>query len=268
MIMKKLMIAGTIAGTMILSSFAASAAVVTAGGIQWDDTTTHAGGVAMQSNFQQWFTNSATGMANGVDTIITDDAVLGAAGAELVGIGEFYSFADGRDPAGPPSFCVTAGCELTYAFGGLIATGVNTFNSDNAWLNIYIDQSPDFDSNTATDTTLSSTAHEKFAEAQNGTLWASYTFDFFDLDGTLLGGETEFTLSVVGGLAMGTLDYNNMPFGDLGNTATARFNNDNSLYSFDGNGQHASFQVPEPTSLAIFGLGLLGLAGAARRKQA
>ena len=37
------------------------------------------------------------------------------------------------------------------------------------------------------------------------------------------------------------------------------------LYSSVSNGQLTN-KIPEPTSLAIFGLGLLGLAGAARRK--
>jgi hypothetical protein len=264
--MKKLMIAGTIAGTMILSSFAASAAVVSAGGIQWDDITTHPGGIAMQSNFTQWFANVGV---NGASTITTDAAVVGAMGKELVGLGEFYSFADGREPVGPPSFCVSGSCELTYAFGGLVVNPDGaTFSTASSWLNIYIDEDPDFDGVGDSNTALASTSHGKYAEAQNGTLWAAYTFETFSLAGTLLGGSTEFTLSLVGGHAdvMAKLDYNNMPFGDLANTATARFND--SLYSHDGNGQHASFKVPEPTSLAIFGLGLLGLAGAARRKQA
>lgn len=272
--MKKLIIAGTIAGTILLSSFSASAAVVSAGGINWDDDTTGPGlgGVTAQANFQQWFTDSATGMAGGVDIITTDAAVAGDVGKELVGIGEFYSFADGREPVGPPSFCVVAGCELTFAFGGLIVNpdGI-TFSTAGAWFNIYIDQVPDFDGPGIGDTTLSSTAHTKFAEAQNGTLWASLAYDSFDLDGTLIGGETEFTMSVVAGKAIAAveaaLDYNSAIYSDIAFTAGATFV-DGNLYTLDGNGQMINVEVPEPTSLAILGLGLLGLAGARRRKQA
>nr|WP_281362616.1 PEP-CTERM sorting domain-containing protein [Marinifaba aquimaris] len=63
----------------------------------------------------------------------------------------------------------------------------------------------------------------------------------------------------------GILDFNgsNAEFGGLGlkggkTTIEASADHDGSL----------EFSVPEPTSMAILGLGLLGLAGAARRKNA
>jgi hypothetical protein len=277
--MKKLLIAGA----LVLSSVGASAATLSAGGITWDDNTTGPGGIAMQANFQQWFTETATSTDNNGTADLTDDyqrvvsdtAVAGAFGKELVGLGEFYSFADGRAPAGPPSFCVTAGCELTFAFGGLVVNGltgggVPTFDISAAWFNVYIHQTPDFDGIGVTDTTLSSTAHTKFAEAQNGTLWGAFDFASFDLDGTILGGESEATLEIRTNAGLGladvqsALDYNTA-LADLGFTAGATFLN--SLYTNDGNGQFAN-AVPEPTSLAILGLGLLGLAGSTRRKKA
>ncbi|WP_339773820.1 hypothetical protein, partial [uncultured Paraglaciecola sp.] len=54
--MKKLLIGGILA----LSSMGVNAAVVSAGGISWDDTNLGPGGVSNQVNFQQWFTTTPT----------------------------------------------------------------------------------------------------------------------------------------------------------------------------------------------------------------
>jgi hypothetical protein len=279
--MKKLLIASAVA--LSLASAGASAAVISAGGISWDDTNIGPGGVSAQVNFQQWF--AAPGTATTTDTnstlttdddyqrITSDSAVTGVLGSELVGIGEFYSFNDGRDPA---AFCDSGSCELTFAFGGLTvlslaSPGVSaTFDSSNAWFNIYIDESPNFDSLGVADTTLASTAHTKFAEAQDGNLWAALGFDAFILDGTLIGGESEAVLSVrnIAGLgldeAKAAWNYNNLFGSDVGFTAGATFL-PNNLYTLDGNGQVIG--VPEPSTIALFGLGLLGLAAGARRKR-
>ncbi|MFQ3198923.1 MAG: hypothetical protein ACI8R9_001582 [Paraglaciecola sp.] len=283
--MKKLLIASAVA--LSLSSLGASAAVITAGGIQWDDTILGPGSVSAQVNFQQWFTNSPTTTDLGTDGIVSADdyerittnaAVGGAVGTELVGLGEFYSFSDGRTPNDPPSFCVTPNCELTFAFGGLevltlgIAGGLNaTFDTSNAWLNIYYDAGTDFDGPGVSDTTLSSTAHTKFAEAQNGTLWAAFDIDSFFLDGTIIGGEAESLLNIrnVAGLGLDEVkdawDYNGILGSDLAATLNAIFN-PGALYSQTGNGL-AETVVPAPSTIALFGLGLLGVAVGVRRRK-
>jgi hypothetical protein len=204
-LMKKLLIASAVARS--LSSLGASAGVISAGGIQWDSLGSK--GVSAQFNFQQWFAvdgtatstdyNGTASMVDDYQRINSDTAVAGAVGRELAGVGEFYSFFDHREP---PSFCVNPNFELTFAFGGLkvLTVGTNpidaSFDTTKAWFNIYLDPGTDFDGPGAFDTTLSSTAHHKFVEAQNGNLWLALDFDTFILDGTVIGGEAEATVSV------------------------------------------------------------------------
>jgi len=262
-----------ILASLLLSSFGASAGVVTAGGIQWDDDPIGPNGVSAQVNFQQWFTNSASSTNdNGTAGDLTDDyqflttdaATVGAPGTELVGIGEFYSFSDGREPSAPGGFCVSGGCELTFAFGGLFVNPDQSFDNTNAWINIYIDETPDFNSGTL----IPSGGHSDFVDAQDGTLWASFDIDLFDLDGNLTGGESELGLSIRDGVALAdveaALEYSDVF--DILFTSGATFV-DNNLYTLDGNGQLIN-AVPEPTGLALFSLGLLGLAGVSRKKKA
>ena len=83
-----------------------------------------------------------------------------------------------------------------------------------------------------------------------------------DVAGTITNGTfANAYFSVVGGLAMSNFDTNGELFGSDLNYNSVR-GGSNAVGSLVLNGN----TIPEPTSLAIFGLGLLGLAGAARRK--
>jgi hypothetical protein len=292
-LMKKLLIASAVA--LSLASAGANAAVISAGGIQWDDTGLSAGGVANQVNFQQWFidpTATATttvGAGSGayqqINAAVSAGAVAGGVGAELVGLGEFYSFNDSRVPTSDfnPQFCVVDGCELTFSFGGLIVASVGgtgpIFDTSNAWFNIYYDSTPDFTTIDPIDNLAGANAYTKYNEAQNEELWLALNFDSFLLDGTILGGEAEALLSVREGLgnaeAVAAWNYNSSLFGsDIEFTAGATFKdtstnpNTTLLYSRDGNGQALNeTPVPAPSTIALFGLGLLGIAAGARRKK-
>ncbi|NTS77744.1 PEP-CTERM sorting domain-containing protein [Catenovulum sp. SM1970] len=89
--------------------------------------------------------------------------------------------------------------------------------------------------------------------------------DAGDVFNTEFGSFEDYINSGLDLVIYGILDFNgsNAQFGDFGvqggkTTIEASADHDGSL----------EFSVPEPTSMAILGLGLLGLAGAARRKNA
>lgn len=246
------------AAALAISSFSVNAAPMTAGGVVWDEFGNE--GIAGSTSFQQWF---STDPFNG-NQINNNNAVAPGLGSYLTGIGAITNLFNGRNYAELLPFFQGSGycetgtdCILTFAFGGLKADSFVPglgfiFDTSAAWLNIYF-QSPISISGISEDD-----FHTKFADAQQGTLWASFEFDAALLRGTLLsgldGGTFEALLSVTGGTAAEALDKNTgMPdFYLLGSAFI-----DDSLYSRNGNGQFNS--IPEPTSIALLGLGLLGL---------
>ena len=241
-----------------------SAEVVSAGGIEWD-TFLQNGNEAMSAGieFQQWFTSTPTsGEYLGLGS--ANDPVQPAVGAELVGVGLFNGFSLGRNLL-DPDFCATgtsANCELTFAFGGLIATSLTSFDFSNAWLNVYFDDTPDFFRGvSAVD------ASSRYVEAQNGQLWASFKWDdiFFLAGGNLNGGVTSASLSVTGSDLPGVVDALDYGQGqpDFDLLSQALF--------FPGNvrstgGSGAIQSVSAPSTVAFFGLTLIGLGLASRKK--
>lgn len=159
---------------------------------------------------------------------------------------------------GESSFC--PGCELTFEFGDFV------FPADGGpgltgWVKVYVDNAPDYtpypgDGSPADPST-----------ANNGALWLSLeaandlTVDFGEDGATGRG-----LLNVVGGIASSYFDTNQMPGG-------ADFNFQNSFAAPDyifgsGNYRGDSVAVPEPGTLALLSLGLVGFAAARRRSNA
>ena len=246
----------TVFGAVALMSAASvNAATVNVGGIEWD--TFPSGGnqsYSVNVDFQQWFT--AGDYTN--DQIDLDSVVAAAPtpGMNLTGVGVVTSFSIGRTD---DEFCAVEPCELTFSFGGLELQADGSFDTSSSWLNLYYDNSPDFDFDSSAGTNM----YTDFADAQDGDLWLSLVFDSFTV--TQLGniGFGFGGLSVVGGIQE-VVDFVDHQVGlsDVQLNSSA-FGGSN-CYSNSANGQIQP--VSAPSTLAFFGLTLVGLSLVARRK--
>ena len=237
------------ASAIAVASFGAIASPVTSGGVTWDPDYVSVLGADFfaTSTYKQYYVAGVnnTTYAAGTHFLEKNDLALGDT---VEGFGAIDKL------NGSSAYCVSC-TELTFSFSDfeVISVDVNgnpTYSSGDA--GIYVNNGVSlFSSLTAT-----------VASVSADTAWlelAGHTFTTTNTIGSI-GGFTY--LDVVGGLVASNFDTNTLlggtdiSFGGISlNTATGI-----------GGGAFAGNSIPEPTSLAIFGLGLLGLAGAARRK--
>lgn len=271
-----------LAGVVLASAAqVAQASDINIGGVVWDPD--YNAGIEMdfigRFDFTQWFstTNEAVGDITSFDSAVTlqevIDAQIAAAGAQVLetglylsGVGEFKEINGDEGSISSAtgtaldSFC--PGCELTYAFGGLGLNADNTFDASNAWAQIYVDHTPDFD---VPPGTPGNPATNALADGDS-LLFLDLRFDTIDfiaLGQGIASGFVDATLSIVGGIAAnnfdpGTLEYNASAFNNSLGAATR--------YSTGGTGSINGNSIPEPGSLAVLGLGLMALFGFGRRK--
>lgn len=253
------------AGALLLGSSAAYATPITVGGVTYDPIAN--GGMAGAFKFQQWYADASsyTTDVDGITTLLDGNAVTPGAGF-LTGVGLFDEIEFARNLFGnigfPSELNYCTGCVLTFSFGGLVAqapsaSGIINFNTSQSWLNVYFQEPIPF-------TSVNANSYLNVNGFQNGPLWASMKFDRFWLDGSILGGRVQSTLSVTGGMTdvVNALDRHDGQ-SDIFLQGIASIDG---LRSSAASGQFES--IPAPASLAILGLGLLGLAGSRRFKKA
>ncbi|OUR63147.1 hypothetical protein A9Q74_02780 [Colwellia sp. 39_35_sub15_T18] len=234
---------GLLAGAAALAlSMSAQASEINVGGVVWDPDSTF--------SFPTLQDFAAHG--NIVETPVVNQGDI------LTGFGIFDKF--NSDPANTADFC--PGCELTFTFSAELVEflplggGLGTFEFKDLVIDIFVDHSADYDLT--------------FANAGDGDLWLSMTSDLLSGFGTDLGtgsddGTGSALLDVVGGLAMGNFDTNTLANGaDLKLSSSFQPLGGTNLLSgtFDLTGD----SIPEPSTIALLGLGLLGFASARKRK--
>lgn len=238
----------------LLLSCGANAIPINVGGVVWDPDQSLA------------FPDLADFVANG--TILENGAVN--PGDIVNGRGQVTHVNSINTNQG--SFC--PGCELTFTFSMELVSfvgvpnpapvgGINgDFTFKDLVISFFVDHSPNFNGTAAS--------------AADGVLWLQLVLNpsnFLTGTGTALGsgsdqGTGSGVLDAVAGLAFGNFNTNTQAAGgDL--TLTSSFQPTrgapgllNGTFDLVGN------SIPEPSALAILGLGLLGVAGASRRRKA
>jgi hypothetical protein len=246
-----------LAGVAVAAALATSAqaSVITVGGISWDPDSLYpdfgAGALAIHQDI-----NQTTG--------------------EVTGYGVIKSF-NGVDLA--------AATELTMVFGGFVpnvpnfipSTGSLNVAYTGGWVKLYSDSL----SNAATlhVSNRSDIGTVNYANAGDGDLWLSLVVNagnpfIGNIYNTTLaqgGGSLDVVGGGLGGLAASNFDTNTMIAGsDITFTNTFGrnvFAANGQLLSSNGVGDMYGNSIPEPESLALVGLGLLGLAASRRRKS-
>lgn len=195
---------------------------------------------------------------------------------ELTGFGRINEF----NGANQATFCPS--CELTFQFGGFKVANVipgppTEIAFTGGWINFYVDHSADYDPTSyasAGDEAGSNAlflrleAHEVF-DVTHG-IMASITAELDSFGAGSDKGEGSSLMDAVGGMALGNFDtdgkadgadfvftssFQPLPGGDNGEG-----------YELFGSADLSGNSIPEPTSVALLGLGLLGFAASRKRK--
>lgn len=244
---------------------AAHAAPITVSGMTWNPDYADGGEMDFitQFDFTQWYsTTSSIGgriAANSYssalvfDDVYTDQQNGGSFGTYyLQGAGEIYRINGDTGFAAP-------GRELTYVFGGIVLNADGSLDYSQAWGKLYAGYTAD------TNYTHPASNDAEVQDAQTGELFLDLRFNSASfIDGDIGNGTVSASLSIVGGTAAGYFDPRALTY-----TGDANFN-PSGRYSVGGNGSslgNTENVVPEPASLALMGLGLVGLAMVRRRRS-
>jgi len=235
---------GLLAGVAALGlSLSAQASFINIGGVVWDPDSVNSFPAA-----QDFFSSG-----NLFENVAFQEGDI------VNGYGIFDQF--NSDTNNAAAFC--PGCELTFTFSmelvsyDIITGSTGLFNFKDLEINIFVDHTPDYAATSAT--------------SGDGTLWLSLAAaGALSGIGTDLGtgsdtGTGSALLNVTGGMAADNFDTNGEKDGtDM--VLSSSFQPSGTDGVLKGGFELTGNSIPEPASIALLGLGLLGFAGSRRRK--
>ena len=246
-----------LAGAALLAAGFGSVQAATVDGVTWDPNYSASLGdndFTARYNMLQWYVTGANAIASTPNLNANPGLAIlnppGSIGDVLQGVG-LVNTINGTSQG---VFAPTG--ELTFVFGGYTVTGATTLTP--GWLNIYYDATPD-------SSLVNGTGFN------DGVLWLSLVGASTTFAGTALNaGSLSTYFNVTGGDAAPYFQDANIAlfFGaDAQGGAYAQFNAGSPYATTQGTLYSDSKDIPEPSSVALLGLGLAGLGFAQRRRK-
>jgi hypothetical protein len=213
---------------------------------------------------------------SGVTAVIHQD--IHPVTGELSGFGRITTL----NGEAPGTFC--PGCELTFQYSGYVPQPLSatvlpsagtTIEYTGGVVDLYVDFTPDAPLNNPTALNLANTGSEGGVNKTWLSVIGHVGIGGFTFEGTANAAFTRLLgfgdWDVVGGLAASNIDTNTVSdgqggFADL--TFATSFTGQITPTSANGSGDFQGNSIPEPATLSIFGLGLLGMSAFARRRKA